>query len=234
MNKYKIAGLLVGMDPSYPTLTKQSQPYMTQTNEEPDFNISLSSEFLENKRQQNPHLSIDDCEYIWYGSAFYRQMPLYDGMMLHSSCIAVDGRAYLFSAPSGTGKSTHTMLWKDKFGDRAFFVNDDKPALRIFDDGVYACGTPFSGKTDLNTNVSVKAAGICLVHRAEKNRIEKADTKEALPKIFSQILRPADPAMMVRVMDLLDRILKEVPVYNLYCNMDSEAADVSYSFMSQF
>lgn len=233
MSKYIIAGLRVEMQPQYPTLLKQSVPYLGDFSGDADIKIELSEQFLHNKHSENPHLSIDDCEYIWYGASFYKQLPTYNAIMLHSSCIAVDGRAYLFSAPSGTGKSTHTTLWKNKFGDRAVFVNDDKPALRMIDNKVYACGTPFSGKTDLNTNISVEACGICLLHRSETNSIEKADTKEALPKIFSQMLRPADPSRMIQVMDILDKILSVVPVYNLYCNMDMQAADVAYEFMSK-
>ena len=72
-------------------------------------------------------------------------------MLLHSSCVVYEDKAYLFSAPCGTGKSTHTQIWLKRFPG-AYILNDDKPAIRIMEDGVYAFGTPFSGKTDLNVN----------------------------------------------------------------------------------
>lgn len=232
MSKYKIADILVEMSPRYPRLLNQSERYRVDTQEKEDFTIFLSDEFLTEKHSKNPHLPIEDCEYVWAGSEFYHKILEYDGIMLHSSCVAVDGKAYLFSAPSGTGKSTHTALWQKKFGDDLVFVNDDKPALRFFDGKVYACGTPFSGKTDLNTNQKFPLAGICLLHRAETNFINEADKALALKKIFTQILRPKEQSAMLNTLDILNKILSVVPVYDLYCNMDDSAADISYAYMS--
>ena len=82
---------------------------------------------------------------MWVGEAFYARLLQYDGMLLHASCVEKDGKAYLFSAKSGTGKSTHTHLWLRAFPDSRI-INDDKPAVRRMDGTFYACGTPFSGK----------------------------------------------------------------------------------------
>ena len=73
--------------------------------------------------------------------------------MVHASAVEVDGKAYLFSADSGTGKLTHTKQWQNYFGkERALIINDDKPAIRKDKNGWAAYGTPFSGKTDENLN----------------------------------------------------------------------------------
>lgn len=232
MGKYLIADILVEMNPKYNRLYSQSEKYLVQTDKTPDLVISLSDEFLEEKQAKNPELSLEDCEYMWTGSEFYHKLLEYNGIMLHSSCVAVDGKAYLFSAPSGTGKSTHTSLWQKKFGKSLVYVNDDKPALLYRDGVVFACGTPFSGKTDLNSNCKYPLEGICLLHRADTNSIKESDKSLALKKIFTQIIRPKEQDAMLNTLDILNKILTAVPVYDLYCNMDESAAELSYRYMS--
>lgn len=113
-----------------------------------DIQLSINEAFCRVKQQENPHLTLEQCEYIFAGSEFYRKLINLGGFMLHASAIVVDNKAYLFSAPSGTGKSTHTKLWQECFGDKAIIINDDKPAIRIEEGKCFAYGTPFSGKTD--------------------------------------------------------------------------------------
>lgn len=231
MSLYNIAGVTVSMTPRYETLTRQSEAYRFPEGKTADMELVLPDGYLAGKQQENPHLSMDDCEYIWYGFEFYRRLPRFGGIMLHSSCIAVDGEAYLFSAPSGTGKSTHTALWKKRFGDRALYINDDKPALCVAEGKIEARGTPFSGKTDWNTNLSVPVKGICVLERGEKNRIYRANTEEVLPKLLNQVFRPQNPQDMIRTLEILDAVLASVPVYRLYCNISDEAAALSYQAM---
>ena len=126
MKHYLIAGLRVAME-SFGRTLDQAQAYEVPVAGEPDIVIRSSPEIL---RESCPYLSLDDCEYICTGASFYTQLLLHNGIMLHSSCVVVDDKAYLFTARSGTGKSTHTRLWCQLFGDRAVMVNDDKPFLR--------------------------------------------------------------------------------------------------------
>lgn len=102
-------------------------------------------------------------------------------LMTHGSTVAVDGKAYLFTAKCGTGKSTHTRLWRQVFGSRARMVNDDKPFLKLTEDGVLACGSPWSGKHGLDTNITVPLQGICILERGQENRIRRIPPEEALP-----------------------------------------------------
>ena len=85
--------------------------------------------------------------------AVYRKiaerLPLYDTVLFHGSALAADGEGYLFTAPSGTGKSTHARLWRELLGDRVVMINDDKPLLRVTEEGVTVYGTPFRGKHGL-------------------------------------------------------------------------------------
>ena len=231
MSIYKIAGITVEMTPHYPTLARQSEVYKIRSEEEAQMKLLLSEQYLLEKQKQNPHLSLNDCEYIWHGFEFYRRLPFFGGVLLHASCIAVEGKAYLFSAPCGTGKSTHTTLWKQYFGDRAVYVNDDKPALCVRDGDIFACGTPFSGKTDLNTDLCVPVEGICFLERGEQNTIRKISAGEALPRFLSQTFRPSDPVGMEKALEILDTIFSIVPIYELHCNMSEEAVLTSYNGM---
>ena len=172
---YNIAGLTVKMDTFGRTLV-QSRPYLCAS-AEPDITIHTDWRFLQ---KSQPHLSAEDCEYMQTGTEFYKQLLRKDGIMLHASAVVVDHRAYLFSAPSGTGKSTHTQLWLKKFGPRAYLLNDDKPALRRIDGTWYAFGTPWSGKCDLSVNRQVPVAGICFLQRGEENRISPLHGAQAV------------------------------------------------------
>lgn len=227
---YKIADIVVDMEPRYPRLLRQSEAYLYSGDEPFGIKIRLSDEFLAQKQAENPHLDLETCEYIWMGSEFYNALPAFNGMLLHSSAVVYNGEAFLFSAPSGTGKSTHTQLWLKRF-EGAYILNDDKPALMLTENGVYVYGTPFSGKTDLNVNKGVPLKGICALERGEKNVISRMDTDEALFRIMNQTVRPYDENRMEQMLRVLDRVLTETPVYKLYCNMDAEAAEVSYRGM---
>ena len=154
-----------------------------------------------------------------------------DILLFHGSVIAVDGEGYLFTAKSGTGKSTHTRLWREYFGERAVMVNDDKPLLHITDSGVTAYGTPWDGKHRLSTNIAVPLKGICILTRDIKNHIEQAESHAVYPMIVQQTNRSQSSDGMKQILSLIDRMLNVVPVYRLGCNMDIEAARVAYEGM---
>ena len=153
----------------------------------------------------------------------------FDTVLFHGSVIAVDGVGYLFTAKSGTGKSTHTRLWREYFGERAVMVNDDKPLLHIADT-VTAYGTPYNGKHRLGTNTSVPLKAICILTRAENNHIEPI-TREQYTMLLQQVYRPADMLKMVKTLELVDRLADGVKLYRLGCNMDISAAKVAYEGM---
>jgi len=227
MNYYKIANLIIQMSTFGRTLS-QAEPYRCEP-AEPDIVIQSNWQALQ---QAQPHLNDEDCEYLSTGGSFYRQLLNFDGMLLHASAVVLDGRAYLFSAPCGTGKSTHTKLWLKVFGDRAYMLNDDKPALRFEDGAWYAYGTPWSGKHDISTNIRVPVAGICFLHQAKENTIRPFSGTKAIFALLEQTARPAGAALRLQLMTLLDKLLTNLPVWEMGCNMDPQAAQVSYEAMS--
>lgn len=167
--------------------------------------------------------------------AVYRQiaekMPQFDTLLFHGSLVAVDGEGYLFTAPSGTGKSTHTRLWRELFGSRAVMVNDDKPLLKITVQGVSAYGTPWNGKHRLSTNLSVPLKAVCILERGKENHIEEIGAKEVYPMLLQQTYRPMAQASMIQTLKLLDGLKEHIKFYRLGCNMQPEAARVAYEGM---
>ena len=156
-----------------------------------------------------------------------------DILLFHGSTVAVDGKAYLFTAHCGTGKSTHTRLWRQRFGDRAVMVNDDKPFLRFSDAGILACGAPWSGKHGLDSNISVPLQGICLLTRGTENRIRSMGADEALPMLKQQAFQPVSPEKMPKCRELVLRLADRVPLWHMECTRDPQAAEIAWEAMSR-
>ena len=156
----------------------------------------------------------------------------YDTLLLHGSAIAVDGQGYLLAARSGTGKSTHTRLWRQVLGDRAIMINDDKPFLRVTPQGVMICGAPWSGKHGLDTNITVPLRGICLLERCSENRIRKADPREVADLLEKQGCPPLDPDKLPKYQALIRACVQQTPVWHLACNKLPQAAVTAYEAMS--
>lgn len=152
-------------------------------------------------------------------------------LLAHGSAIAVDGQGYLFTARSGTGKSTHTRLWRDHFGDRATMINDDKPFIQLTCDGVLIHGSPWSGKHGLDANICVPLTGICLLERGAENRIRPAAPSEltSLLKGF----RPQTSEQAAIYETLLQQLITRVPLWHMDCNKNPDAVAVAYEAMAK-
>ncbi len=180
--------------------------------------------------------------------AVYRKiaerLPERDRLLFHGSCVAVDGWGYLFTAASGTGKSTHARLWRELLGERAVMVNDDKPIIRIGGaDGSAAAGsagpesitiygTPWDGKHRLSSNISAPLKAICILQRGTENVIRPVKNSEAWPMLLQQCYRPLDGEAMQKTLSLLDRLGASVRLWRLACNMDISAAKTAFEAMS--
>ena len=233
MERFLIAELVVEMAAHYEPLLSRSRAYLYQGEKQAIADISLSEAYRQHLQEKYPEAEDALLEYMATGSNFYTLLLLFQGMMLHASAVEVDGKAYLFSAPSGTGKSTHTALWLQLFGERARIINDDKPALRQKEDGFFVYGTPWSGKTSQNINCKVPLQGIAFLQRSEKNSIERISAKEALPLILDQTVRPASAERYDLLFPILEKLVSVTPIYRLRCNMDPEAAKISYQAMKE-
>ncbi len=225
----KIADLLVEV-PATGDMESRCREYLTD--EAGDVVINIRQELYDLSRWGN--LNEDGAIYMESALLFYSRLFALDGMMLHSSAIELDGKAYLFSGPSGMGKSTHTRLWKELFGDRVRVFNDDKPALRKIDGVWYAYGTPWCGKDGINCNLKVPLAGICFLRKGNENTIRRLDTFEASGAVISQTMRRATvPEHLSLMLKMVDRLVADIPIFELINRPEPAAAMLSYETMSR-
>ena len=167
--------------------------------------------------------AVDSRDFLFAGQAFSDMCLRHSRMVLHSSCIAVDGKAILFSAPSGTGKSTHTGLWQ-KHVPNTVMINDDTPVLRLDrPDHVLACGSPWSGKTRLNENLSVPLHAIVFLERGEKNTIAPLPTAQAFGRLLGECRKFPFADSMSLAAEHCAALIERVPIYRLTCNISYDA-----------
>ena len=152
-------------------------------------------------------------------------------LLMHGSAVAVDGEGYLFTARSGTGKSTHTRLWCQLFGDRAGMINDDKPFIGLAGAEVMIYGSPWSGKHGLDSNVAVPLKGICFLERGVENCIHLADTQQVLPQLLKQGYCPVDAKKQEQYQNLVQQLAQRIPLWQMQCNKDLSAAKTAYEMM---
>lgn len=156
----------------------------------------------------------------------------HDVLLLHGSTVAVDGEAYLFTAACGTGKSTHTRLWRETFGERAVMINDDKPFLKISKEGVTAYGAPWSGKHGLDTNISAPLKGICILQRGAENEIYRISTDDAIAMLRHQSFLPEE-SDREKIFELVGKLTELVPLWEMRCTKSCEAAIVAHAAMAE-
>lgn len=229
MEKFIIAGIKTEYNVCGNLLRERSEKYRADFDDsETQIKFKIKEEYINKKKEDIPYLSWDEHEYMATCSAFYSELLRFGGMMLHSSCVEKDGFAYLFSARSGTGKSTHTHLWLENL-ENTRIINDDKPALLRENGTWYACGTPFSGKTDENLDVKIPVRAIVFLFRGKDNKVKRLDKSMAAPLVIEQTINPVDKSLAVNMLDSLDLLLREVPVFTLHCNMEKDAATTAYN-----
>lgn len=153
-----------------------------------------------------------------------------DCFLMHAAVIEYKGKAYCFSAKSGTGKTTHICLWEKAFGDDVRIINGDKPLVRrVKRNGkteFVAYGTPWCGKEHKNINTSSVLAGFCLLERSEENYIKRAGD-EAIPFLLGQMLIKNNAEYLSELLSFTNDLLKNVPIYHLGVNTDISAAMVA-------
>ena len=153
-----------------------------------------------------------------------------DVLLLHGSTVAVDGQAYLFTAACGTGKSTHTRLWREFFGARAVMVNDDKPFLKWTPDGLMAYGSPWTGKHGLGNNVCFPLKGICILSRGMENRIRRICADDARHMLMHQCFLAEGDG---RAAFLVERLMERIALWQMECTKDLSAAQTAWEVMSK-
>ena len=236
----EVAGLVVHVQPLFQSTIEYCRAYLVH--KAPEFFVQLTWEDLAYEQKLLEQEAVEEGlklrkfkEPFLERSCIQRRVAdrllMQDTLMLHGSTVAVDGMAYLFTAPCKTGKSTHTRLWRELFGQRAIMVNDDKPFLHISSSGVKAYGSPWSGKHGLASNVCVPLKGICLLRRGTENQICPGDTELLKAALYDQAHSPLDVTLAEKAKSLVDALVSQVPLWEMACNKELEAAEVAAKAM---
>ena len=240
----RLADLPIGVTALYPQTAEKYRSYFSE--ESPIFSVVNTTDAIARERDLVSQLMAADPRAFGHlcamealdDQAAYHQvaerLPEFDAMLIHGSAIALDGQAYLFMAPSGTGKSTHARLWREHFGSRAVMVNDDKPMLRFREDGIWICGTPWQGKHDLGNNIAVPLRAACVLTRSAENHVEPLSPAEAFPALLRQSYRFDRADHAEQMLRLNERLMTAVPLFRLGCNMDPEAVRICYEGIQNF
>ena len=227
-----IAGRRIRIRAMYEFAKEHCQNYLTEG--EPDLTVEITPADIEFERVKSARedevegLPIRNHKEEYLETlAIYRKiaegMLDYGAFLFHGSAISMDGDGYLFTAKSGTGKSTHTRIWCRMFPERCFVVNDDKPLLLVTDNAVMVCGTPWDGKHRRSTNIMVPLKGLVILERGEDNSIEPITGAAALPLLLQQSYRPSTPVALSKMLNLLQQAIDKTQLYRLKCTISPDA-----------
>ncbi len=232
MPRYKIADIVFSVELLYDYTKWLCRDYEYNGDEKDEFKLKVEKEDVLNEMKNLPDFPDYFVESVFvYRKLCEHALEVANGLIFHCSAIMVDDGAYLFTAPSGTGKSTHTRLWRELLGDKAVMINDDKPIIRFIDGEFYVYGTPWMGKHNLGTNTRAKLKAICKIRQEKENIIEQIQPAQMLLMVLNQTLRPENLENMDKLLALIEKMLESAKLYSLGCNISKEAAELSYNAM---
>ena len=235
-----LCGIAIGVHSMFEATRDFCSEYLTDR--PPKFELTVTPNDLEAERQSLQKSDIyegreavnyrdEDLERTALLRLAADKLPEYDALLFHGAIVAFEGKCYMFTAPSGTGKTTHSLLWLKNI-PHSYILNGDKPFLLSKEGEIYGCASPWQGKEDYGVNEILPLAGICLLERADFNHIEKISYDSAFEALVLQSHKPAKTPALLNYMKLLSRFSK-VALYRLGCNTEDEAALVCYKKMTE-
>lgn len=240
-----LAGRIVEIHPLYDRCRSMCADYVIPEDGmdvEPDFVVDIVPRNIKRENDLSQKNSADGKGmYLYYDPGYMEyfavhrkiseRMPSFDTILMHGAVIAYHGNAYLFTAESGTGKTTHIRKWLDHLQD-AYVINGDKPFLWIADNGVTACGSPWCGKENLGKNCMVPLRAIVIINRGTENTIEEISYEAAFDTLIRQTYQPEETEQMKKTLELLRRMRGKVQFYRFFCNMEEDAFTVAYGALT--
>ena len=227
-----VAGITVTIHTDYKeAFLKKSADYVIwQPNANADIDAWATNECLEEIKDDNIVCNDEEREFYAFHAAVVHQLYRFDAILMHGVAIGYNGKSYIFTAPSGVGKSTRANLFRRYIGnDKVSIINGDKPIIRKINGKFYASGTPWCGKESLSQNVMLPVGGIGLLHRSDVNRANRAQANEIVDFIIPhQVYIPKEPEAAAKTLELLDEALQSIPIYNLFSDRSEEGIKVIF------
>lgn len=212
-----LAGYLIEVDSISPRACILCMDYLMEGN--PDCRVKITEEDV--RRELLDSVGISSNAISLENAAVYRKITekllAYGVILMHGAVIGIGDSAYMFSAPSGTGKTTHIRLWLRNIND-SYVINGDKPLIKIESDRIIACGTPWSGNENMNTNTMKPLKAIVFLERSDSNYIEELSFPKAYPYLLRQTYLPNNPEKAKKVLELLSQIYKKTTFWRFHCN----------------
>ncbi len=224
--KIKIANIVLEVNAFYEFTKEYCKDFLSD--EEPNYVITLTKEDLINETSENKDGKVYVSEEI---SALYRKIADIfvdeNVLVMHGSSFKVGNNAFIVTARSGVGKSTHVNLLKQYLKDRFTYINDDKPLLKIKGDKLTLYSSPWNGKERRGNNINAPLRSIIFLNRGITNTYKKLDNKEVYFRLLSQIYLPLDKAKREKALKLIDILLKSVSFYEINVNTDISSAEMT-------
>ena len=227
MHVYRIAEMNIAVEAKYEDTYEYMRDFLTDS-EDFELYIHPTEDMIRHELELGEEIhGTPQSNYISEAVAILRLICDYiidrDGFFLHCSCLKYKGGAIIFTAPSGTGKSTHAALWRRHFGSEVEMINDDKPLVRKADGQFVIYGSPWNGKHRIGANISAPIKAIVFLEQAPQNTASPLDPIGGLTLLMQQTVLPGDKAQMSKLLDMLGELVENVPLYKLGCTISDEA-----------
>lgn len=230
----KIADLTIRISPVYPLSEKLCKDYIEKPSENPDISVYVTKELLqaEFEKAQEP-TPPEYAEFLYIYRTIAEKLPEFGAFVFHGAAISYKNRGYLFTAPSGTGKTTHICLWRTYIGRSVDIINGDKPIIKVTDDGIFVCSTPWAGKEGWQKNRILPLSCVTFLERSENPFILQMKARDCLKKIMNQVYMPKNAQSLGHTLELIDRILAYIPVYHLGCDISEKSVKVAFEGLTK-
>lgn len=200
--------------------------YIAKLTTDPDWS-KMTIEYSDNRSW----FGYTSCE-LMLSFVLRNRILLENGIVIHSSAINHKGKGIIFTAASGTGKSTHTNLWQTHRG--ATVINDDTPAIRLNGKSAVVYGTPWSGSSDLFKNESLPLAAVVVLEQAPVNEVVRLNGPEAVKRLMPRCFLPyQDEGLLEKAFVIIEDLMNSVPVLLLKCRPDIEALETVESWLTE-
>lgn len=210
--------LIVGF---YPETTHYFKDFLS---DEPAVEqITVKEKNIKEYKEKYPQFNERQCERAFVKYRMDSILVGYNAFPVHASALAYNDKAFLFTALSGVGKSTHSRRWREAFGDMVTMINDDRPYLKVKNGSVYVYSHPQAGKHGIYTNTHFPVLVIGKLIRDKNNYVKKIPEYQAFPYLAQQSFTMDTPQLTGKILKLIRKIVQIVEFYEIHCNLDADS-----------
>ena len=220
----KIADVVFGICANYPETKAFFAHFSSEEQEE--HQITVSAEDIAFYRRQFPQFTDALCERAVVKYRMDKLLVDHGAFPFHASALSFLGEAYVFTALSGVGKSTHARLWQQAFADDVVMINDDRPYIKVVGDRAYAYSHPQSGKHHIYTNTAAPIRVIGKIVRDRQNFVKPISKAAFFPFFVQQTFTMDEAQTTAKIIALQRKVLDCVRLYEIHCNTDPDAGAI--------